>query len=203
MSDIFFFVVLEFVAFIAFAPSLLWAGLKKIADPVPLRLPLLGAAAVLLVVAALPAIIPEPAVPGPVHPEMTLVMFFLMLLLTTLAVIGPYAIFEQKIRTVRPWLSFTLLMVLGTFLLFFSTMAESRQGGPLPPFGPRLPLTGWILDGVAGLLGLGDLIYSSALPGVYVGLLAAGLFLQVFIIASVYYAMVSALPAVPEEQPGA
>jgi len=78
--------------------------------------------------------------------------------------------------------------------MFMSTMGEAREGGPLPHFLLLLPLTGWIIDTSTEILHLGDIVYSSALP-VHTVLLAAGLWLEMVIIATMFYVLLCGLPA--------
>ena len=177
------------VLFILIVPWLLYAGFRKIANPVPLRLPLLLAVAVLLVIGGILQfhVFAE-------HNSMTgtLVWFFLFLMLTSLAVITPYFWFGEKTGIDRPWLIFTLLSFIGLFLMFWTTMGESKEGGPLNQFFLLLPLTGWIFDLSASLLNIGDIVYSADLP-VHTLLLAAGLYLEVFIITVMFYALLGKL----------
>jgi hypothetical protein len=183
------------VLFILVVPWLLYAGFRKIANPVPLRLPLLLAAFVLMLMAGI--------IQFKVFRELnsmagTLVWFFLMLLLTSLAVITPYFWFGDKTRIERPWLIFSLLSVIGVFLMFWTTLGESREGGPLPQFFLLLPLTGGIIDISASLLHIGDIVYSSDLP-VHTLLLAAGLYVEVFVIAAMFYVLLTVLSRAKNE----
>ncbi len=183
-------VLLLFLIFILFVPTLLYAGLRKIADPVPRWLPLLLALFVLL---GMGGILQSNLIGHVNSMGGTLVMFSLMLLLTSLAVISPYLWFGEKTGIVRPWLIFSLLSFISVVLLFWSTMGESREGGPLPRFTLLLPLTGWFLDGSAAILHIQETVYSSSLPVVHTLLLAVGLYLEVFIIAALFYAVLSML----------
>jgi hypothetical protein len=180
-------VILLFLIFILIVPAVLYAAIRKIAHTAPYRLPLLLAAAVLLVMAGIlrfRVIDKGNVLAG------TLVMFSLMLFLTSLAVITPYLWFGKKTGIDRPWLIFSILSFFGVALLFYSTLGESREGGPLPPFSPVLPLTGWILDGLAALFHDQEIVYSPGYP-VHTLLLALGLYLQVFIIAAAYFGLLS------------
>ena len=178
-------VLLLFVIFILIVPVLLYTGLRKIADPVPLRLPLLLAVFVLLVMAG---IIQFKVFSEPNSMAGTLVWFFLMLLLTSLAVITPYFWFGDETRIEYLWLIFSLLSFIGVVLMFLTTMGESREGGPLPQFFMLLPLTGGIIDASASFFHVEDIVYSAALP-VHTLLLAAGLYIEVFVIAAMFYAL--------------
>jgi|WetSurMetagenome_2_1015567.scaffolds.fasta_scaffold331678_2 hypothetical protein len=188
-------VIILFVLFILIVPWLLYTGLRNIADPVPLRFPLLLTVLVLLVMGGILQfhVFKEPnSVAG------TITYFSLFLLLTSLAVITPYFWFGNKTGIDRPWLIFTLLSFIGVFLMFLSTMGESREGGPLNQFFLLLPLTGGILDVSANFLNVQDIVYSPALP-VHTLLLAAGLYLEVFVIAAMFYTLLSVLPRAKNE----
>lgn len=174
--------ILLVLAFILLVPALLYAGLRKIADPIPAWLPLLPAVLVLLVMGAL---IQLDAFGSGASMAGTFVMFSLLLLLTSLAVITPYCWFGKKTGIDRPWLVFSLLSFVGVAMMFWSTMGESREGGPLPQFFLILPLTGWIFDGIATVLNIPEIVYSAALP-VHTLLLAAGLYLEVLIISAMF-----------------
>jgi len=128
----------------------------------------------------------------------TFILFSLMLLLTTLAVITPYLWFGQKTGIVRPWATFSLLSFLGVFMMFWSTMGESREGGPLPGFFLLLPLTGWIFDGATDILNIRDIVYSPEFP-VHTLLLALGLYLEVLIVSGIFYALMGMLPRAKNE----
>jgi hypothetical protein len=180
-------VIILFLISIFIIPAVLYAAIRKTADPVPCWFPLVLAGVVLLVMGGILRfrVIDEGNVLAG-----TLVMFSLMLLLTSLAVITPYLWFGKKTGINRPWLIFSLLSFFGVALLFYSTMGESRKGGALPQFSPVLSLTGWILDGLAALFHVQEIVYSPGYP-VHTLLLALGLYLQVFIIAAAYFGVLS------------
>ena len=183
-------VLLLFLIFILVVPLFLYKGFRKIADPVPFWLPLFSVVIVLMVMAGLSqlnVITHGNSLVG------TLLVFSLMLFLTSLAVITPYLWFGKKTRIDRPWATFTLLSFIGVFLMFWSTMGESREGGPLPGFSLILPLTGWIFDGAAAFLNIGDIVYSPVLP-VHTLLHEVGLYMEVLIVAGLFYAVMSMLP---------
>jgi hypothetical protein len=176
-------VVLLFIVFIFFVPPLLYAGLKKMKDPVPPALPLLISAAVLLLLTFIrkAALISDDNVLAG-----TVITFSFLLLLVDLAVIAPYPYFAKKIGFENPWQVFTLLAFVGAGLLFYTTAGEAYYGRPMPPFSAPLPLTGWILDGAAGILGIQDAVYAFGSP-VYPLLMATGLYLEVLVLAILYY----------------
>ena len=180
-------VVILFLIFIILVPWLLCKAIRKIASPVPPWLPLSAAMVVLLVmggILSLNVIDKANVLAG------TLVLFSLLLLLITLAVITPYIWLGKKTGITRPWLVFSLLTFIGAALMFYSTMGHSFEGKPLPPFTPALPLVGWSLDGLAAILNLQEIVYSPALP-VHTLLTAVGLYLQALIIAAVYFGLLS------------
>jgi len=189
-------VTILFLLFIIIVPMALYTGLRKIADPVPLWLPLLLTVFVLL---ALGGILQFNVFGKDSVLVGTLVYFSLLLLLTTLAVITPYFWFGKRTGIGRPWLVFSLMSFIGVALMFFTTMGESREGGPLPQFFLILPLTGWIFDGLAAILNIQEIVYSGTLP-VHTLLLAVGLYLEMFIIAGLYYVLLCGLPQAINEQ---
>lgn len=176
------FIVL-FLLFIFVIPTLIYRALKKIADPVPFWLSLLP---VIPVIAIL--ILSSGLFKGQGIVENILLPFSLVFLLSTLAVIGPYPLFEKKIRAKNPWHVFALMSFVGVALFFLSTMGDSLAGMPLPLLSSKFPLSGWIFDGLAYLLHLQDLIYAfNSL--VYSILWACAFYLEIFFIAFLYYAV--------------
>ncbi|MFA4848733.1 MAG: hypothetical protein WC626_03320 [Methanoregula sp.] len=200
MNETLFFILLVMIVliFLLAVPALLYAGLKKIADPVPLWLPLLLSGIVLLVLAG--SLQFRVINNSDVLLE-TLEMAILMLLVITLAVISPFPPFEKKIRIDPPIAIFPLLSLVGVYLLFLASLGESLEGGPLSWFSPLLPLTGWILDGAAASLHIQDIVYAPGLQ-MHTILLATGLYLEVFIIAGLFYALLSVLPRAKDEIQG-
>ena len=188
-------VTILFLLFIVVVPMALYTGLRKIADPVPLWLPLLLAFFVLL---ALGGILQFSVFGKDSVLAGTLAYFSLMLLLTTLAVITPYFWLGKRTGICRPWLVFSLLSFIGVALMFFTTMGEAREGGPLPQFFQMLPLTGWIFDGLAAILNIQGIVYSATLP-VHTLLLAVGLYLEIFIIAGLFYVLPGVLSPAKNE----
>jgi hypothetical protein len=189
-------VILLFLVFIFIMPSVLYAAVRKIADPVPWWLPLLLAAGVFFVSGGIllsNLIEKENVLAG------TLVMFSLILLLTTLAVITPYLWLGKKTGIARPWLSFTCLSFFAVALLFYSTMGHAYEGMPLPLFGHALPLTGWILDGLSMIFNLQEIVYSPANSIVHSLLLIFGHYLQALIMAAAYFGFMSMQPALDNE----
>ena len=183
-------VVLIFLVFVLIIPVLLYKGLKKLADPVPFWIPVGLAVATLFILAVLQqtgALLDPGAMAG------TLLMFALMFLLVALAVVTPYFYFERNRGTGMPWLIFSLLSFAGCCLFFSATMAESLHGMPLPLFNSRIPGSGWFLDTIISALSLNELVYAFDSP-VYLIVLAICLYLDVFIIAVMYYAVLSIVP---------
>jgi len=182
-------VIALFILFIFIVPPLLYAGLKKFRDPVPVCLPVILSILVVGVLAGIRA-------SGIISAENTLVgtviSFFLLLLLVDLAVIAPFPYFGKKIGITNPWMIFSLPAFIGAYLLFYTTAGEMYVGQPLPPLSAPLPLTGWILDGVVSVLGLQETMYAFGSP-VYAILREIGLWFEVFIVAIVYYGVLSIL----------
>ena len=193
MDETFFFIILVIIAlfFITAAPFLLYKGLARIAFPVPILLTLVASVVVFVVVAG---VLVLGIIPGGDVLAGTLVMAVFMFVLITLGVISPFPLFERKIRINHPMAVFPLLSLAGAFFLFMASLGEAREGGPLNLFALLLPMTGWFFDGVTAMLNLGDVVYSPRLP-VHTIILAAGVYLEVFITASLVYFVLSLLPA--------
>ena len=68
-----------------------------------------------------------------------IIPFSLIFLLSSLAVIGPYPLFEKKIGAKNPWQVFTLMSFVGVALFFFLTMGERFEGSHLRRFSPHSP----------------------------------------------------------------
>lgn len=182
--------IVLFILFVFIIPAFLYSLLKKLVNPVPVYLPVLLALLVpmLLALIRMLNLISETDVTTG-----TVTTFLLLFLMMDLAVVAPFALFEQKIGSISSWTIFALPMVTGFFFFFYMTAGEAFYGRPMPPFSAPLPLTGWILDGAASVLGLQDIVYAFGSP-VYEVLREAGLFLEVFIIAVVYYWVLSLVP---------
>jgi hypothetical protein len=188
-------IILSFIIFLIVIPALLYTGLKKIADPVPLRYPLLLAVAVVLVM----AVFLQLTMNNKDNPIAGAMGYYLLLFtLISLAVITPYFLLGKKIRIDRPLLMFSLLSFMGVALLLFNSMGETTVEGPRSPFFPGLPLTGWLLDGAASMLNIQGIVYSATLP-LYSVLFAVGLSLEVFIIAALFYALLGVVSPVKIE----
>jgi hypothetical protein len=175
------------IIFVIAGPAACYLALRKIADPVPSWLPLALAALVLVTMGGFlwSGVIGESNTLTSV-----LVIYSLTFLLISLAIATPYLWFKNKTGIDRPWLIFSLLSIISIALVVFSTMGEHRIGESLPPFSPDLILTGWILDGLAWIFSLQEIVYSPALP-VHTLLYTLGISLQAFIIAAVYFALMS------------
>ena len=182
--------------FIFAVPVLLYLGLRKIANPVPLWLPLFISGLVVLVLAG----ILQAGIFNNTDPLVTtLLLATIMLLVMTLAVISPFPYFEKKIRIDPLMIVFPLISLVGVYLLFLASMGESKQGGPLSSFSLLLPITGWLFDGAATLLHGGDVVYSS--PLLHTVILAIGYYFEVFILAGVFYLVMSLMPEAGNRKP--
>jgi len=173
--------IIIFLLLIFVIPTVLYLALKKIADPVPLWLPLLPVIPVI-------GIFSSGLVGGQGLVENILLPFSLIFLLSSLAVIGPYPLFEKKIGAKNLWQVFTLMSFVGVALFFFSTMGDRLEGQPSPPLFSTFPLSGWIIDGLANVLHLQDAVYAFN-SHVYSTLWACAFYLEIFFIAFLYYAV--------------
>jgi len=176
-------VIILFLLFIFIIPPLLYLALRKIADPVPFWLSLLP---VIPVVGL--QVLSSGLFKGSGLVENIILPFSLIFLLSSLAVIGPYPLFEKKIGAKNPWQIFALMSFMGMALFFFSTMGDRLEGQPSPPLFSTFPLSGWIFDGLANVLHFQDTVYAFNSP-VYSTLWACAFYLEVFFIAFLYYAV--------------
>ncbi|MCK9630059.1 MAG: hypothetical protein M0R30_00295 [Methanoregula sp.] len=189
-------VVLIFLVFVLIIPVLLYRGLKKLADPVPPWIPVGLAIVTLFLLAVLQRadkVLDLGALTG------TTVMFALMFLLVSLAVVTPYFYFEKKTGTDAPWLIFSLLSFVGCCLFFYTTMAELLHGMPLPLFNSRMPGSGWFLDTIISALSLNEFVYAFESPVYLIGL-AICLYLDVLVIAAMYYAVLNMATAMSQQK---
>jgi hypothetical protein len=174
-------VIVLVLLFVLIIPALIYRVLRKIVDPVPFWLPLFPVIPVIVLFSS-------GHLGGAGLLENIIIPFSLIFLLSTLAVIGPYPLFEEKIGAKNPWQVFTLMSFVGVALFFFSTMGESPAGQPLPQYSSTFPLSGWIFDGLANILHLQDVVYAFD-SHVYSILWACSFYLEVFFVAFLYYAV--------------
>jgi hypothetical protein len=175
--------ILLFILFVFILPLLLYYGLKRIVNPIPLWLfPLFAIGVIGLIYTGI--------LSGDGPNVNTLVLFTLYLLLSTCAVIGPYPVFEKRIRIKNSWTVLCFTAFVGAVLYFLTTMGEIYVGKPWPAFFSSLPLTGWIFDGLANLLQVQDVVYAYY-SHVYRTLWACGFYLEILVIALVYYAVLA------------
>jgi hypothetical protein len=184
-------IILSVLISIVIIPALLYAGFRKIADPVLPWHPLLLAVIALLVMGGVLGFM----IKNGTSLIGTVAYYVLMITLIALAAMTPYFWFGKRTGIDRPWLIVSLLSFVGLVLWFLTTMGESPAEGPFSPFFPALPLTGWLLDGLAAILHIGNIVYSATLP-VYPVLMAVGLYLEVLIIATLVYVLLGWLIAV-------
>jgi len=180
-----------FLFFIIPGPWLLLTGLRKLADPVPLYLPVLVSGIVLLVTCGLSVsgILENAGVLAG-----TLGVFGIMFLMVTLAVITPYCYFRSAEKNGDPWMILSLLAFIGNFLVYFTILDAVRTDRPLPLFGSRMIGSGHLLDIVISALGVGETVYTISSPFYFV-IMVAALWLDVFIISFLYFWLLSLLPA--------
>jgi len=98
--------VVLFVLFVFILPPLLYLALKKIADPVPLWV------SPLFMVITL-GFLYTGIISSDNAYENDLILFALIFLISTFAVIGPYSFFEKKIRIQNPWKLFPFAAFIG------------------------------------------------------------------------------------------
>jgi hypothetical protein len=115
------------------------------------------------------------------------IMLFLLAVFISMAVITPVPLFIMKDKnkeqsfTIPLALSFLCaLALLGCFILGGS--AETRAGGPLPPFGYRFPLSGWVIDTLVSLTGPGNTIYY---PPSYTPIIFTWLFIEIAVVSAI------------------
>ncbi|MFA5237195.1 MAG: hypothetical protein WC362_05005 [Methanoregula sp.] len=175
--------ILLLVLFVFVLPLLLYRGFKRIFDPIPLWLfPLFAIVVIDLIYTD------SISSNNPYNNE--LILFALILLLSTCAVIGPYPVFEKRIRIKNSWIVLCFAAFIGSALFIITTLGEIYVGRPWPAFSSSLPLTGWIFDGLANLLHAQEVVYAYYSP-VYRTLWACGFYLEILIIALVYYAVLA------------
>ena len=90
----------------------------------------------------------------------TFLLLFLLAAFIAMAVITPFPLFLKRNKGHSSGIplslaSFCAFALFGFFMLGGSR--ETRIGGLLPPFGYRFPLSGWIIDSMVTLMGLGDI----------------------------------------------
>lgn len=183
--------IVLFLVFVFVLPPLLYCGIKYVIDPVPVWLLLLPAGVILAL--RFTGNLPGQMAAGDVLPS-----FIVILVLSTLAVLAPYPLFERRIRIKNPWKIVCPIAAVGVMLFFISTFGEIMVGRPQQAFSASLPLTGWIFDGLVSLLHIGDAVYPFASP-LYYSLWMCGFYLEILIIAIVYYAVASRV--YPEDKP--
>jgi hypothetical protein len=185
-----------FVAFAIAGPWLALRGMRKLADPVSVYLPVLVAVIVLIITCGL-------SVSGMLSSAGvlagTLTVFSIMFLLVTLAVVTPYCWFKKPGIQGDNWLSLSLLAFIGNFMTYFTILDGVRPDRPLPFFGSRFPGSGNLIDLIVSGSGFGEIVYTVHSP-VYIVFMMASLWLDVLFISAVYFGLLSVLP-VPTELP--
>ena len=179
-----------FILCVFIIPAGLYVFLKKRMGTVPVYLPVLAGLFIPVILAGihmLNLISESNVVAG------TLVTFLFLFLMMDLAVIAPYPYFEKKIGSISPRTIMALPVFIGFFFFFCMISGDMYEGKPMPLFSASLPLTGWILDSIIPVIGFQDPVYAFGSP-VYGILREAGLFLEVLIIAIVYYWVLSMIP---------
>jgi hypothetical protein len=173
--------IILFVLFVFILPLLLYYGFKRILNPTPLWLfPLFAIVVIDLIYTGI--------LYGNNLHNNELILFTLNLLISTFAVVGPYQVFEKRIRVKKSWIVLCSAAFIGSTLYIMTTVGEIYMGRPWPAFSSSVPLTGWIFDGLANLLHAQDVVYAYYSP-VYRTLWACGFYLEILVIAIVYYAV--------------
>ncbi len=172
--------------------------MRKLADPVPVYLPILVAVVVLIITCWI-------SVSGMLSSAGvlvgTLTVFSIMFLLVTLAVVTPYFWFRKPERNRDSWLGLTLLAFIGNFLTYFTILDGVKPDRPLPFNGSRFPGSGNLLDLIVSGSGFGEAVYTVHSPW-YIVLMMAALWLDVLFISAVYLGLLSVLPSsmeIPKE----
>ena len=171
------------VLFVFIIPLLLYCGLKRILNPIPLwQFPLFAIVVIDLIYTGI--------LSSNNLYNNELLLFALILLLSTCAVIGPYPMFEKRIRIKNSWIVLSSAAFIGSALFIMTTLGEIYVGRPWPAFSSSLPLTGWIFDGLTNLLHAQDAVYAYYSP-MYRTLWACGFYLEILVIAIVFYAVLA------------
>jgi len=168
--------------FLTIIPLLMYMGLKKIADPVPVWLP----ASLALATFGLLVLVKNLA---SFNGQATLDILLLFLLMA-LAVITPYSVFEKKIGVPTPALFFFLVYFIALFFSLMIFLHEGYEGRPYDHYSTILPFfyVGAALDSVIQFLNCGDAVYSFG-SRIYDDIEIAGLYLEVIIVSGLSYAV--------------
>jgi hypothetical protein len=191
MDQISLILLVLFVAFAIAGPWLALKGMRKLADPVPVYLPVLVAVVVLIITSWLSfsgLLYSAGGITG------TLVVFSIMFFLVTLAIVTPYCWFRKPGMTKESWLSLSLLAFIGNFMTYFTILDGVRSDRPLPFFASRFPGSGNLLDLIVSGSGFGEAIYTVHSPWYFV-LMMAALWLDVLFISAMYFGLIES----PEE----
>lgn len=125
----------------------------------------------------------------------TILMLFLLVVFITMAVITPFPLFLKQNKGLSYGIPLSLAFVcaLGLFGLFMlGGSKEFRSGGLLPPLEYRFPVSGWIVDTIVTLTGLGNIVYHSP---VYEVIIWTGLFIEIAVISGIIYIIFAHLPS--------
>jgi hypothetical protein len=177
---------------IAVVPLLLYAALKRIVNPVPVVLPVIIAGIVLI---PLDFIIQKLFTLDLIRMErgdvilLSNAFFVLVILFGAVAVVTAFAFLERKMAQKRHWTVMAPAALAGAVCTGISLIIETTAEGPWPHYFLRLPVfIGFFMDYIIAVFHLGDVVYGHG-SQVYNLILYAGLFLEVFIIAVLVYAL--------------
>ncbi|MDD1690636.1 MAG: hypothetical protein LUQ66_08255 [Methanoregula sp.] len=180
-----------FLFIIAVVPLLLYAGLKKIVNPVPVVLPVIIAGIVLI---PLDFITQELFTLDLIRMErgdvalLSNAYFALVILFGAMAVVTAFAFLERKMAQ-RHWIAMAPAALAGAVCTGISLIIETTAEGPWPHYSLRLPVfIGVFMDYIIAVFHLGDVVYGHG-SQVYNLILYAGLFLEVFIVSVLVYAL--------------
>ena len=181
-----------FLFIIAVVPLLLYAALKRIVNPVPVVLPVIIAGIVLI---PLDFIIQKLFTLDLIRMErgdvilLSNAFFVLVILFGAVAVVTAFAFLERKMAQKRHWTVMAPAALAGAVCTGISLIIETTAEGPWPHYFLRLPVfIGFFMDYIIAVFHLGDVVYGHG-SQVYNLILYAGLFLEVFIIAVLVYAL--------------
>ena len=191
MDPISLLLLMLFIAFAIAGPWLVLTVMRKLADPVPVFLPVLCAVVVLIITCWFSF---SGILYGIGVLLGTLSVFSIMFLLVTLAVVTPYCWFWKPGIKRENWFALSLLAFIGNFMTYFTILDGVRSDRPLPFFGSRFPGSGNLLDLIVSGSGLGEAVYTVHSPW-YIVLMMTALWLDVLFLSTVYLGLLSVLPA--------
>ncbi|MCK9630044.1 MAG: hypothetical protein M0R30_00220 [Methanoregula sp.] len=181
-----------FLFIIAVVPLLLYAGLKRIVNPVPVVLPVLIAG---IIIIPLDYITLKLFTLDLIRMErgdvilLSNAFFALVILFGAVAVVTAFAYLKRKMAQKWHWIAMAPAAFAGAVCTGISLIIETTAEGPWPHYFHRLPVfIGVFMDYIIAVFHLGDVVYGHG-SQVYNLILYAGLFLEVFIVSVLVYAL--------------